>query len=211
MADDFHPCPSCPEDFTSADALAAHQQTCRPHVPRPKPKPERTGDKLEALVKKSAKAQELPIKQTSARAVVTGRNAAGRATGTIVSAGELDFTGHVDGQYFTFDAKSTKRTPFRLSLIKPHQATICRNRHSEGAIACFLIELTDLPGGVRYFLVPWPVFEPYWKGSAWTAPSITVTDMVKGSVEVRRRGKLLDLAGALWELHSRRGRKAARR
>lgn len=196
---DFHPCPSCPQDFTSAAELAIHSDTCWP-VERPAPrKREDTGGNLEDLVKKSAKAQDLALKQTSARTVVTGRKN-GRAVGRVVSSGELDFTGHIQGQYFTFDAKSTKRVPFKLSLIKPHQATICRNRHAEGALAFFLIELSALPGGARVLLVPWPVFAPYWQGSAWTAPSVSLAEMEKGAIEVRRRGKLLDLAGAIWQL-----------
>lgn len=198
-ADDFHPCPSCPADFTTAAALAEHRIGCQPPAPKAKKPRERTGDKLEALAKQSAKAQGLPLKQTSARSVVVGRKD-GRPISAVVSAGELDFTGHLDGRYFTFDAKSTHRMHFGLPLIKSHQATICRNRHTEGAIAFFLVELSRFPGGPRYFAVPWPALAPYRQGSAWTKPSLSLKELEAGAIEVRRRGKHLDLAAAIWKL-----------
>lgn len=200
MTGDFFPCPSCPADFTMPAALDEHRLTCRPReAAPPRAKRESTGDKLEALAKRSAKAQGLTLNQTSARAVVTGRQN-GRPVSRVVAAGELDFTGHLDGRYFTFDAKSTKRLNFGLPLIKPHQATICKNRQSEGAIAFFLVELSTFPGGPRYFAVPWPALAPYWAGQQWTAPSLSLKQLEQSAVEVRQRGKLLDLAGAIWKL-----------
>lgn len=196
---DFHPCPSCPADFTMPAALAEHQLTCRPRPAVPaRKKAERTGDKFEALVKRSAKAQGLTLSKSQ-----VPRGKLGQYRGK----GDLDFYGHLDGQYFTFDAKSTRKLPFRLDLIKPHQAKKAKNRHTEGAIAGFVVELAGLADGPRYLFAPWPVFARFWQGDQWIAPSISLAELVRGSVEIRRRGlkdAYLDLAGAIWQLQELR-------
>lgn len=163
-----------------------------------------TGKALEALVRHSADRQAklgINLKQTSPR-FVGGIGPDGQAQGRVVGKGTLDFVGDLLGRSVQFDAKSTKaRSSFKLSLIKRHQATIVRNAHERGAIAFFLIEFSTLEGGPRYYALTWPVLQPFWdKADFGGVQSIPREIIQRGCVEIPRKGKTLDLVGAIRRL-----------
>lgn len=165
------------------------------------------GASLEAMIRRSAEIQGLRgLKQTGPRYVgATGRG--GRAKGgRVVGKGELDFAGNVGPLAVTFDAKSCANgTSFPLANIKRHQATICKRRHEEGAIAFFLVEFSALDAP-EYFALTWPVLEPYWKrydaikpGADYVA-SIPLTEFRGQCIRVERAGSVLDLLAAVKQL-----------
>lgn len=164
-----------------------------------------TGNTLEALVRKSAKAQlsqGLRLAQTSPRSVVLKRHAAGQAHVQQMPTGELDFVGDYKGRAVSFDAKSTAtKTTFPLRNIKRHQATIVRHAHERGALAFFLVEFTACAGAPRYYALTWDVLAPFWSSfSLYQATSIPLAVFEKRCVEVVRKGATLDLVGAVQQL-----------
>jgi recombination protein U len=156
-----------------------------------------TGDSLEKLVRDSVKAQDLAIKQTAPRWRGRVKQGGLIKRGRVVSSGELDFTGHVAGRFVTFDAKSTQQPSLPLKNIKRNQATICRHRHEEGALAFFLVEFAGQPEPA-YFAVTWPVLKPYWDRFGHGGPSSIPMDVIRSTCSrIDRKGKTLNLDGAL--------------
>lgn len=163
-----------------------------------------TGKSLEALVRHSAKRQAilgLNLKQTSPR-FVGSVGSDGQAQGRVVGKGSLDFVGDFLGRAVELDAKSTKiKSSLKLSLLKRHQVNIVKHAFKRGAIAFFLVEFSALDGPPRYFALTWPVLQAYWdKADFGGTQSIPFAVIEKACVEVSRKGKTLDLVGAIQRL-----------
>lgn len=174
------------------------------------------GSALEALVRRSAKRQEvsgLHLTQSGPR-FIPGRaiGPRGEVAGRVIGAGALDFSGDLNGRAVTFDAKSTEsRTRFDLRLIKSHQATIVQRAHARGVVAFFLIEM-DSKGTPKYFALTWPDLAEPWQrfqqqaagyvAADKAASSIPVAQLERGVEVIMVRGNL-DLVRAIREVMAR--------
>lgn len=188
-----YPCLNgCGATFARVVERGEHSLDCR-HLGEPERKPKRPKPpwkKFEELVKASAKAQRaagLDLKKTSPSV---------NAFGHVQGGGQLDFEGDLRGRAVKFDAKSCAGSCFPVGNIQEHQRKRVRDAHGRGAIAFFLVEMRDAPGGPRYFALTWPALQPYLLEDA-PRKSVTIAGFGARCVEVRRVGGELDLVAAI--------------
>lgn len=135
-------------------------------------KKRRTGDALEDLIGANLKAwgaQGVVLVKTRPGITFQTRGPRGLVQGRTAGKGDLDFTGRWLATFpawpVRFDAKSTMRPAFPLSIVKKHQISMMASAWEAGEIAGLLIEFSALPGGPEYYLAPSTVIAPAWK--AW--------------------------------------------
>lgn len=155
------------------------------------------GKALEALIQRSAERQQcagLHLAKTGVGFAYQGRSADGRMVGIATNKGQLDFVGHYRGRLVTFDAKSCDKPRLPLEMLKRHQVTIVKNRHTEGCVAFFLVEFTqgDVP---EYYALTWPVLQPWWNqySTNGTPASIPWVWFEQTAARIRRSPTGLDL------------------
>lgn len=189
-----YPCLNgCGATFDRVVARGEHSLSCF-HLGEPsrerKKRARPAWRKFEDLVKASAKAQRalgLDLKKTAPHV---------NAFGHVQGGGQLDFEGDLRGRAVKFDAKSCAGTCFPVANIQEHQRERVRKAHERGAIAFFLVEMREAPGGPRYFALTWPAMQPYLEPDA-PRKSVTLAGFAARCVEVRRVGGELDLVAAV--------------
>lgn len=189
-----YPCLNgCGATFARVVERGEHSLGCY-HLGEPprerKKRPKPAWKKFEDLVKASAKTQRaagLDLKKTAPNV---------NAFGYVQGGGQLDFEGDLRGRAVKFDAKSCAGTSFPVANIQEHQRERVRKAHERGAIAFFLVEMRDTPGGPRYFALSWPAMQPYLAPDA-PRKSVTLAGFEARCVEVRRVGAELDLVEAI--------------
>ena len=165
------------------------------------------GDSFEAVIRKSAKAQNrlgLVLDQTTVGVNVRRIGPGGEVRGRVRGKADVDFVGDYMALKVRFDAKSTaSATSFPLKDIRRNQVKRIRDLHGRGGAAFFLLELRATG---TYWAMPWPFLKSYWNEfDMYGEPASIPFDAIRaGCIPVTRTGALLDLVTVIKTLQERR-------
>lgn len=111
----------------------------------------------------------------------------------------VDYDGVYQGKAIVFEAKSTQRNHFPLSMVSPHQVDYLDRANRNGAIAFLLVELSKLH---RVYLLPYEQLAGYLKRARQGGrKSIPLDELEVYAYEVERgRGVPYDYLAAVDKL-----------